>query len=557
VPTRNRLVRLGRTVRLVDDDALTPASLDGVDLAILSSSVVPTKVPSWLASVRIPILDAEAYAQKTLLLASTGGEQAGGTALRIAQPSHPLAAGRSGDVGVQASAPIGSGTPAPGASIIARLPGAASASIYGIEAGAALTSGTAPARRVGFFFSYDSPPKLTAAGWSLFDAAVQWLTPASAPPPPPPPPPAGDWTEPALHHRLPLTIGASNAVRVDRPVVVPVDFGPALAGRGAFDAATVRVVEVDSAGAVLDAAVPFQLDLLTDGDTGELVVLLKGTTAAGATRRFQVYFDAIGTGVAPATVTPRLTTTDGVVDAGQTSVRIATEAGTWFLHEQGGGFSSLIDSAGNDWLSYSTTAGSAGAYRGIPNAVHPEGHFHPGSTTATTQILARGPLRVVLVSTTNDGRWQLRDDVYPRTVTMTMTRAAAPYWFLYEGTPGGQIDQTTDVVIRGNGSQTALNQSWTGDLAGEEWTAFADTARGRSLFLAQQTQDASTDSYWLMESNMTVFGFGRDGLNKYLTGTRSMTVGLVDATTHAALAPRVQDAIRPPVTTLGAAQTKP
>jgi hypothetical protein len=567
VATRNRLVsNLGRTVTLIDDDNLASSTVLGdAGLVVVSSSVVPTKIPSWLATVGVPLLDAEAYVQTTLRLATSGKEEASKTTLRVVNASHPLAAGKSGDVAVQSSFPMAVGYPVASAAVIARIPGASTASIYGIEAGAALTTGTAPARRVGFFFSYDSPPALTAAGWSFFDAAVTWLTPATTTPPPPPPPTSG-WAIAEDRYRIPVTVGVGATPRLDRPAVVSIDFGAALqqAGvTGAFGPNTVRVVEVDGTGTAINGAVPFQFDPNPgDADTGELVLLLTGTSAANATRRFHVYFDLSTSSLAAASVAPLVTTTDNITDEGQASVRVATQAGTWYLHKAGGGFSSLVDPSGQDWLGYSTAAGSAGAYRGIPNAVHPAGHFHPGATTSVTQIVKAGPLRTRVVSTTTDGKWQMRYDVFPRFVDMTMTKADHAYWFLYEGTPGGQIDQTSDVVIRADGTQTPLSESWTGDLAGDEWSAFADTVRNRSLYVAHHSNDSLVDSYWLMQNAMTVFGFGRMTQSNgapaaYLTGVHTMTMGLSDTETHATVAPVVRDAMRPLTTSVGSAQTKP
>jgi hypothetical protein len=177
VPLRNRLVALGKTVVLVDDDGLTASQLSGASLVVVSSSVVPTKIPTWLATQATPLLDLEAYVQTTLRLATYNRELPGVSTLRIMNPSHPLAAGKSGDVAVQSAVALGVADPVASAVEIAQIPGATTASIYGIESGAALTSGNAPARRVGFFTSYDSPPVLTANGWALFDAAVKWLNP--------------------------------------------------------------------------------------------------------------------------------------------------------------------------------------------------------------------------------------------------------------------------------------------------------------------------------------------------------------------------------------------
>ena len=176
VPTRNRLVALGYKVVLVDDDALSSSKLSGAELVVVSSSVVPSKIPSWLATWDGPLLDLEAHVQKTLRLATTSAEVASRTTVRIVNAVHPLAAGRSGDVVVQGAVPMLVGTPVPSATVIARLPGSTAATLYGVNDGAALTTGTAPDRRVALFFSYDSPPSLTSAGWSLFDAAVRWVT---------------------------------------------------------------------------------------------------------------------------------------------------------------------------------------------------------------------------------------------------------------------------------------------------------------------------------------------------------------------------------------------
>jgi len=65
---------------------------------------------------------------------------------------------------------------------------------------------------------------------------------------------------------------------------------------------------------------------------------------------------------------------------GQASLRIVALAATYVYHKQGAGFASLVDPDGRDWISYRSQGGSDGQYRGIPNLIHPEGGFHPGST---------------------------------------------------------------------------------------------------------------------------------------------------------------------------------
>jgi hypothetical protein len=53
--------------------------------------------------------------------------------------------------------------------------------VFGYEAGAGMVGLTAPARRVGWFADRDTPEKLTADGWKLFEAAARWSTGRDAP----------------------------------------------------------------------------------------------------------------------------------------------------------------------------------------------------------------------------------------------------------------------------------------------------------------------------------------------------------------------------------------
>ena len=128
-----------------------------------------------------------------MVLESTGFEQLGLTGARwkrdvgpappvsdivIENPSHPLAAGFSGNVRVLAP-PLNLrwASPPPGASVIATYPGAPdhASLLFGYERGAATASGAAPARRVGLFFGNGRVIRsLTEQGWRLFDAAALW-----------------------------------------------------------------------------------------------------------------------------------------------------------------------------------------------------------------------------------------------------------------------------------------------------------------------------------------------------------------------------------------------
>ncbi len=296
----------------------------------------------------------------------------------------------------------------------------------------------------------------------------------------------------------------TSADYVDRPV------------EAAVDLAVGRVSEIDASGRVLDPDLPFQLD------RGRLVFLLKGATRKDAVRRYRLSTDR-GKAVAP------LVECADAEDEGQASFKVTTPAGTWFYHKEGAGFSSLVDRDGNDWLGYRPGGGSDGKYRGIPNAVHPEGHFHPGGTTCESRLVAMGPLKVTIESESKDKKWACRWEIFPSFARLTMLKADKPWWFLYEGTPGGKLDPASDFSIRSDGKKSPLSERWTGDLPAPEWIAFADGALSRSILVLHHEDDALVDSYWPMQGNMTVFGFGRDGLAKHLVATPSrFSVALVE-----------------------------
>jgi hypothetical protein len=106
------------------------------------------------------------------------GTLASQTTLNVVEPAHPLAAGLSGLVTVtRAARTISFGVPNANAVAVARPNGSATrAVIFGYERGAVMPGRTAPGRRVGFFFENTTANALTGAGWSLFDAAVRWVS---------------------------------------------------------------------------------------------------------------------------------------------------------------------------------------------------------------------------------------------------------------------------------------------------------------------------------------------------------------------------------------------
>lgn len=372
----------------------------------------------------------------------------------------------------------------------------------------------------------------------------------------------------ARRFRAPITVDAAGITRVDRTVEAVIDFDALLAGlgqTGAFDANSLRLVEVAAGGRALDEAVPFQFEPDTAGaGRGTLIFRLTGETAAAASRRYYVYFDVAGSapGVAATEAiptAPEAVTLTNATDEGFAAFKIATPRAIYYYHKAGGGFSSLVDEAGIDWINWNASPGNAGDFRGIPNMVHPNdgGFFHPGRTTSTSRVISKGTLKVTFESTSNDGLWKTRWEIFSDFARMTVLKAAGKYWFLYEGTPGGVLDGK-DFVMRSNRKQTGAFVSWRGDLQGEEWAYVADSTANRSIFLLHHTQDNIIDSYKpSADRKMTIFGFGRDGNRRYQTAVPDQfSFGLVNSTAYDTVAQAVQEALNAPSAAVGSAEIK-
>jgi len=365
------------------------------------------------------------------------------------------------------------------------------------------------------------------------------------------------WWNSNWNYRFSLTVDIGSYERTDKPVEQYMNLTAMLRRIGRSSSVikdSLRVVEVTSDGDVIDDRVPFQYDAMTD-TWGSLLFILTGTTSAGTSRYYDVYFDIAGT-FEPAVVSTRVQITDDVMDEDQASYRIVTQNATYFYQKEAGGFSSLLDVDGNDWINFHPWGGSDGIYRGIPNLVHPENIFHPGHNNCTSSILYAGPLKVTIHTVSNNGLWECTWEIYPYYARMTLLKKADKnYWFLYEGTPGGKLDLTTDFSVRSNGVRLPVEQSWREqDIPSPEWVYFEDSVLDRYLYLIHEEDDLLSDDFWQMQSNMTVFGFGRtQNVNdKQLSGVpMHFTFGLADDATFSSANKVIEDSYRPVNITIG------
>ena len=361
------------------------------------------------------------------------------------------------------------------------------------------------------------------------------------------------WWDADWPYRLSIQVNAGGYERYDKPAEVTLDLVETCKGLNVddVDVGAFLVVEVDGSGNVVDEAVSFQFDPAGDdsGDRDTLVLMLKGITPARATRRFYLYFDAAGVGHAPAAV-PTQVAFEGVVeDEGQGSFKIATQNATYYYHRFGAGFSSMVDVDGQDWLGYRPGGGSAGEYRGIPNMGYPEGYCHPGKEVSDSRVIAQGPLRVSILSKSADGVMRCRWDVFPHYARLTVLKMRTPYWFLYEGTPGGnpggKLDEERGFCVRSTGQRTPIGKRWEGDIPDPEWLYFGAGNTQRVIYLVHHEDDDCVDSYWPMEGNMTVFGFGRLGLDKFMDRVPAhFTVGFAEDGDYEAASRVIDSAFR-------------
>ncbi|MBM3745016.1 MAG: hypothetical protein FJW34_04385 [Acidobacteria bacterium] len=356
---------------------------------------------------------------------------------------------------------------------------------------------------------------------------------------------AASWWNPAFERRLPIQVDAAGFERSDRPVEVDLKLPR--------EAQSLRLVEADSKGNVVDAAVPFQFD-----PPATLVLLLKGPTPPAATRRFHLYFNTSRARVPQASPPPALALEDDVPYEGQPSYRITTPGGVYLYHKEGGGFAGLKDREGTEWIGYRPGGRSAGEFRGIPNLGvwgHPG---YSGERGCASRILGQGPLRTSILSERGDGQAALRWDIFPGHARMTLLRAAEPYWFLYEGTPHGKLDLEHGYLALSNGERRPLATAWAEPLPAPEWLYFANEKSRRVLYLVNHQNDAALDQYWPMEGNMTVFGFGRQYrcCGRYMTAAPAVfTLGFVEQSAFAQVERALNSATRDLRVILGAVES--
>ncbi|MDD5676317.1 MAG: hypothetical protein PHC61_19245, partial [Chitinivibrionales bacterium] len=239
--------------------------------------------------------------------------------------------------------------------------------------------------------------------------------------------------------------------------------------------------------------------------------------------RFVAFYYALLISGAFLSVDATVAILDNQTDEGLSCYKITSQSATYYYDKNGGGFSSILDKDGNDWVGWHSGTSQANGYRGIPNPGSIG--FHPGypndgggGTGCTSTIISQATNKVTIQSSTSAGS-KMQWDFYDDHATLTVVSASASYRIGYEGTPGGTDGLPSDgFYYKSDGVKHAITDLLGGStdvtvLPDPEWIFFGGNGLNRVLLLIHQTHDNIADNYWAMNGvgvgNMTVFGFGR------------------------------------------------
>jgi hypothetical protein len=234
---------------------------------------------------------------------------------------------------------------------------------------------------------------------------------------------------------------------------------------------------------------------------------------------------------------------------------IHTPLATYYYDKAGGGFSRMMDREGNDWISFKKEpwneypASAASSYRGLPNLVFRSedgGAGHPGFDQCVS--FKKGNDQIVTES--KSGQWKWRWTFYKDHAVLLIDKIdpQQPYWFLYEGTPGGKYApqhyyfgyDSKDSTLIGPTNQFPDLSKGTASFGQYRWIYTGHQQVKHVLYMLQLKADGHTDLISYMgnsnqgvdsKDGMTVFGFGRGPQTQaLLTEPQSFVIGFYPQT---------------------------
>lgn len=230
---------------------------------------------------------------------------------------------------------------------------------------------------------------------------------------------------------------------------------------------------------------------------------------------------------------------------GRAHFMITTPGAIYYYDRAGGGLSRMIDPDGKDWIAFKKEpwdtypASAASSYRGIPNLVYQSedsGAGHPGHDRCVSEQIDDRTIR----TSSKSGKWQWTWQFFDHYVQLNIQKVDPEhnYWFLYEGTPGGEFAPPkqyygTDL----SGPHTDQLDYYAGQKLFDHfrWAYFGHKELNRILYLAQLHPDEYSDTFSYLgnsgsgiqaDDGMVVFGFGRaEGAQPLLKNPNTFLLG--------------------------------
>ena len=171
----------GFSVHVKKDIDVQGADADNKNLVIISESVLAKEINSKFRDVAAPVICSEPWLYDDFGMTGETkfqdfGRKAKQKDISVSADGHPMAAALSGNVQVSSKTSyLGWGIPGEEAIRVACLnDDAEKCVIFGYDTGSKMPGLTAPGKRAGFFMFKNSASSLTAEGWWLFNAVVDW-----------------------------------------------------------------------------------------------------------------------------------------------------------------------------------------------------------------------------------------------------------------------------------------------------------------------------------------------------------------------------------------------
>lgn len=297
------------------------------------------------------------------------------------------------------------------------------------------------------------------------------------------------------------------------------------------DYGTIQVVEVDSKENIVSTCI-CQYDIST------LVWIMKGITPRRSTRYYNIYFNTTDM----EKDTPKDKPKPIVTKEDLPGKWAFTTPNGYFVFENNGGafevFSPIKcedNAPGKDWM-----RDDYKEYSGILNIGDPDTKaiFHPNEDIEVNQglwkgcksdIVMEGPLRFRLRSINRFGElekdyrsntaYSVYFDIFPDFVRASVTKGNKyGYACVIELTPGGDSLESTDYVIRSNGTKYLKDEGYDEDIE-NEWAYIGDQQDSIRLFFIHAEDDSIKDGlnwYEFMQAVMVGWGRGANpGINHY------------------------------------------